>query len=421
MFTYAFAVALFSKVTERPFAASLAATAIAFSAQHILHGGMEVLLTIPLALGLCRFRARPDFAWTVQNSVLYGLLAACVVLSRLDSVLFIGTLFLMEIACRDRADPLATPRLTLAGIIGALPIAAYAASNFLLFGSLAPISSRAKELRIHHAFTAVPVKWLLFSLSALPRLLVVVPTILLLALALGSLVTRGWKNLPSAYRPIAVALMTFPIIHILALSLTSDWPLFQWYIYSLLLAEVGAGLVLFAQGFELPKSFAPGFQAAAAVVLLAIMLPYAAVRLRDGKHPENQVLQIYNGSISIQRFSLTHPGIYAMGDRAGMPGYLLQYPVIQLEGLVMDANYLKNIQQERNLNQVLQNYGVTYLVATNPILEGGCYHVREPHQAGPDSRSMSGVFCQQPVEQVEYKGIVTDIFEVATPGSTASK
>ena len=34
---------------------------------------------------------------------------------------------------------------------------------------------------------------------------------------------------------------------------------------------------------------------------------------------------------------------------------------------------------------------------------------------------MSGVFCQQPVEQVEYKGIVTDIFEVAKPLTTASR
>ena len=57
MYTYAFAVALFSKVTERPFAASLAATAIAFSAQHILHGGMEVTADHPL-----RARALQDLA-----------------------------------------------------------------------------------------------------------------------------------------------------------------------------------------------------------------------------------------------------------------------------------------------------------------------------------------------------------------------
>ena len=269
----------------------------------------------------------------------------------------------MEIAWRDRADPLATPRLTLAGIIGALPIAAYAASNFLLFGSLAPISGRAKELRIHHTFTAVPVKWLLFSLATLPRVLILAPTILLLALALGSLVTRGWKNLPSAYRPIAVALMTFPIIHILALSLTSDWPLFTWYIYSLILAEVGWRPGALRPGIRTAQVLRAGFSSRCG---RGSARDYAPLRRRP---PSPRKTSRKSGLANLQRLdhqypadssSLT-PGCMRQGDCfPGMPGYLLQYPVIQLEGLVMDASYLENIQRERNLNQVLQKYGVTY-------------------------------------------------------------
>jgi len=42
-----------------------------------------------------------------------------------------------------------------------------------------------------------------------------------------------------------------------------------------------------------------------------------------------------------------------MGDRAGFVGYLLSSPLIQLEGLVLDSNYLNLLEKNRNIEEVL--------------------------------------------------------------------
>ena len=78
----------------------------------------------------------------------------------------------------------------------------------------------------------------------------------------------------------------------------------------------------------------------------------------------------------------------------------------------MDKAYLENIREQRSLNDVLRNYGVTYYIATDPQPIGGCYTVREPIQAGPDSRSMHGTFCSEPVAHMVSFGEVTDIFDL---------
>jgi len=57
-----------------------------------------------------------------------------------------------------------------------------------------------------------------------------------------------------------------------------------------------------------------------------------------------------------------HPGVYAMGDRAGLVSYLSGQKMIQLEGLVMDKNYLENINRQESLNFVLNNYNVDYYI-----------------------------------------------------------
>jgi hypothetical protein len=101
-----------------------------------------------------------------------------------------------------------------------------------------------------------------------------------------------------------------------------------------------------------------------------------------------------------------HDGRIAMGDKAGITTFLLQRPVVQLEGLVADNTMLKHIQHGDSLNSVLAEYGVDYLIVSAaehpPQLHDGCYEVVAPNpdQAG-SSPLMRGKFCAEPMMHFE--------------------
>ncbi len=409
--TYVFALGCFRRVVRDLFLASIGGVVIAFSALHLIFGGMEIVLTLPLALGLCYFRTRPSFKWKPSTALLYGFLASLVVLSRLDSIFFIAPLFALEVLWATGVPWSRRIGTGLLAAVGMLPIVIYVAANLHYFHVLTPISGMAKQLRIHHAFSMQPVIGLATAMSLTHRLMIVPPTLLLLCLAVGCLSVRGWKGLPQSYRPLATALMLLPVLQIASLSWISDWPIFEWYFYTFILAEVGAGLVLFTQELRLPRRVID-LKVPVVALLVIVMVADMSSRLRNSKHPERPFFSMYYGSAAIASFASRHPGIYAMGDRAGMPGYFLSSPLIQIEGLVMDEPFLKNIRDRRNLVDVMRDYGITYYVATDPGANGGCYTVREPKQAGPDSYTMNGTFCEEPVDHFVANGTVTDIFAI---------
>jgi hypothetical protein len=102
-----------------------------------------------------------------------------------------------------------------------------------------------------------------------------------------------------------------------------------------------------------------------------------------------------------------------MGDRSGTPGYMISSPMIQLEGLVMDETYLDKLRVQPSLNSILSEYGVNYYVSSDATFKDGCYHTREPLQAGPDSARMLGAFCRQPDATFTHNGIITRIFALS--------
>lgn len=119
----------------------------------------------------------------------------------------------------------------------------------------------------------------------------------------------------------------------------------------------------------------------------------------------------------LQRFALAHPGTYAMGDCAGTTGYVIPQPLIQTEGLVMDAAFLNNIRQQRDLRDVLASYGVRYYItpAAEPA-PGSCFRVEEPVLGGPSSPRMRTILCQAPVATYPVGGVALRIFELS-PGA----
>jgi hypothetical protein len=221
---------------------------------------------------------------------------------------------------------------------------------------------------------------------------------------LGLLLQRQ-RRLPREMARVLPALALFPLAQIGLLALLSDWPLWYWYFYPLLLAELGCAMALAATA---PKTAARGWPIIAAGVTVVSLAYTVAYNVVDPPR-RNPILL---AAESVTEFAATHPGVYAMGDRSGMVGYLLPQPLIQLEGLTMDRAYLARVRAQPELIAVLREYGARYYVSTDAEAGNGCFRVREPGEAGPDSAHMAGEFCGQPAWTFADEGVVTRIFEV---------
>jgi hypothetical protein len=324
------------------------------------------------------------------------------VLSRLDSGLLLGLLFLLDVL--PHGDSM-KQRLWngMIFLLGLWPLVAYAASNKLVFDTWLPISGTAKELRENY----VPSVDAMLSFAG--RLLAwkqpVYAICMVLTVAAIVLLLMKKRESPDGYVGLFWAVALFPWVHFLTVVTLSDWMVWPWYVYPWPIAGVMAAIVLLRPLEQESRWAVPCF--GFALLLLALDAGY----LVHASRVEDELT--YLAGEDIAAFAVTHPGIYGMGDRAGAPAYLSKVPIVQLEGLMMDRDYLDNIRTEKNLKGVLFDYHVRYYVATGATVDAaGCYLVREPAQAGADSLAMRATLCEKPVARFEHRGFVNYIFDM---------
>jgi hypothetical protein len=408
MCIYALSRAILSFYTENQLASQLAAAMIALQSLLLIRGAMEITLTIPLALGLCWYRLRPIFRWTSSKALGYGLLASLVVLSRLDSVIFVSALLLSE--CLNTRPLRLRDLLLRTGtlVAFALPIALYLIFNQFVFHTWMPVSGQAKQLRINHSLSVAPFySWFLYFPGTL-RLLIVYPAIATVLAASLALFLRGRERLCRDHLPVVASLLLFPFLHLLALSISSDWPLWSWYLYPLVLAMEGSLLVFFSRE---PSRELLNNRTLRRALSVAAGLGICAFAIVEA-HRTQVSNRCYIYGKDVAGFAQTHSGVFAMGDASGTAAYLMNRPLIKLEGLVMDQAYLENIRRQRSLNKVLVDYGVRYYISPNPTLTDGCYHTIEPAQAGRDAPHMQGTFCMRPIAVFQNGPDILDIFDL---------
>ncbi len=380
------------------------ATLVTFWSDILLRGGMEVTLALPLLLLLIYlWLDRPPN--TPLRFFQLGSIASLCILARLDSAIFITLLFFATV--RFEPHPFAAwLKRTFAFCLGLLPFWAYIILNKVFFGALMPSSAQAKQLRLHHGFRAETLISLFYPFTAV-RLILVLPCLVCIVLLLVFLLRKSKDHLPAPARdkPVLWALALFPLLHLASLCLLSDWPLWYWYFYPLVLASMGS---LAAWTARYPLSSRQWSRLAiGAAVLIAGYTAAFHIHHPPRKNPDLLLAR------EVADFAKTHPDIYAMGDRSGTVGYLLPSRLIQLEGLTMDRAYLQRLRTQPSLQAMLHEYKVRYYISANAVVENGCYLVREPAQAGPDSARMSGAFCQTPLAVFSHDEIIFRIFDTA--------
>ncbi len=409
----------------------------------LVRSGLEVGVALATLFALLCFRLRTSFCWTARECFFYGLIAATMVLSRLDSMLLVALLFVFDVLPNGAIEG-KVRCCVLRFSLGMAPVAVYLISNIFIFHTLLPISGKAKQLRWHpylpspYALRSLMpfLTWQTFFLFGL---------CLLLTIAAIGLIATGRRRIPREATGFFWVILLFPFLHLCTVTTLSDWGVWPWYLYPWLAAGVIATTLLFATrkvnagkqiNTQRPANTGRRTPAHANLFLAELACLFASgfylifwtYMLVHSSGPLNNPMVAT--AVDVQQFAQTHPGVYAMGDRAGAVGYLAPVPVIQLEGLMMDKPFLDNIRQQRDLREVLSQYGVLYYIASfhRDGLSGaklsqteikhvgmgddGCYNAKEPAQAGPDSPAMRTRLCQSPVAVFRHGDYVNDVFDL---------
>lgn len=360
--------------------------------------GMEITtLNLMISLMLYYLIVIRKTILTGKNYCVFGFIGALTILSRLDSIIFValllGSTLLQDIAFRKLL------RNMLYFMAGLIPFYIYLAVNIIYFKTLIPVSGLAKQLKVglmpswNPLFSLIlhrDLTWDFFNYSSLISILFAS----YLCLKLGKSILTDNKKV------IACIPIIFYYNYYFIWSVLSDWFLPPWYFYPAALASLFSLIIICTDGSL--HIFEPTDKILNIIMTALILITVAW----DGKYilmynPLDNGL--YTAALSIREFEKDHPGIYAMGDRAGSVGFLIRSRLIQLEGLVMDKEFLKNIRDKNDLIQTLKKYHVNYYIATYPREEQGCYYFSEPAVAGRTSPKMSGKICQQPVYQFKTK------------------
>lgn len=375
----------------------LLAAYIGIYALHVFYTGMEVILAVPLVFLAMAVAGRRNYwqrgFWPACS---LGLIVSAMVLARLDLILFAGMMLVGALVNGEVRRSLTVKQIAGLGL-GLVPLAAYFLVNHVSFGVWLPVSGMAKQMKFNHLPTLRP--WLTpYSPNINNRLNQLPIHLAILCLPFA------WKRLSTTERVIFPAALLFPFVYVFLLSCISDWQLWLWYLYPLRAALC----VSFAIFWKWPRTERVMRTNAFAMVMLVVLVgEFATSKWWTDVQPA-----LHDAAVDIQGFAKTHPGVYAMGDRSGMVAYLIPYPVVQTEGLVMDGAYIERMRRQEPLLPALADYHVRYYVGTAWEPYTGCFHAVEPFQAAKTSAHMVGDLCSQPVASFQHENFRTRIFDL---------
>lgn len=373
------------RLTGDRLAAAVGAAVAALPLARLGRMGLETSLTVFVAaLLLVYLSNKPLAGRTVREVVVAGALSALLLLSRLDAAML---LFGLAVAVAPRWD---VKRLA-AFAAGAAPLCLYPAFNLWAFGHLTTTSMTAKTLAMY-----LPPNWyfLVFPNPALG---------IALTIAVGgaavSAVALLRRNPNVDNRRLAMAVPVAMLLQFAAQAVLSGWIMFVWYIYFgvMSLGMLVGLLVVQLRRRELRRRIG----VPAAVVALDFGVLWIGLSLVLDPIRDHNV----DAARRLQAFSVEHPGVYAMGDEAGTPGWLVKQPIVQLEGLAMSYDFTDRIRQRQPLARVFRDYHVNYYVAWVPDAAdiASCHELQEPNPrlSSPRAPHMAMTICKAPVAVID--------------------
>ena len=365
-------------------AGALAAYAVlAVLTGHLAFDGMESAVLLPLLLLAVRLVVSADAR--PGSDLRVGLVLAAVCLARLDAIAAAVPLGLVCVG-RDRPDRSVALRRT--GLVAAPPALAlglYAIVDVVVFGVALPVSGAAKLLGAPFVNTA-PVRQFLQAgdFDGRPLWFGAVA----LALVAGAVVatTRGPPVDDARRRLLActLALVGGEAILLIQLTFATSYRVWPWYHYQLVVFSFGALLLVLRAAADHSEVLA---RRACQVLVVGLLVVTCLVTLRS----EAPDYAASPPAAEFVRRELPEDTVLAMGDRAGIFGFLADRRLLHVEGLTGDVDLLRAIADHRIVD-AMTDAGVDYYVhygrrGKAVVVDGrSCRRFEEPVQGdGPKS------------------------------------
>lgn len=350
-----------------------------------LTSGMEIILAIPLVILLILKildRKGNYLQVTMISSVLF--------LARIDAFILIFLLIIYFIL-HDRS--------IFSKIKYYFPfvlIIIYLIVNLIYFDTILPISGQAKQLKT----TLFPVTnpfMSIFNLYLDRIIFALIPFIM-------SIINIFIINLNKENKLLFHLLNIFPFVFILINSILSGWYMWSWYFYIFL-----PGIIVFFISFGNLIKMTKAIKFSLISVSFLISLFYIILAF---KRDSSDTLY-YENAIRVSNFEKSHPGKYAIGDRAGLISYLIDSPVVQLEGLTMDKDYLHNLKTTIQLSDLLEKYNIDYYIASMvKKANNGGWIVEEPYKHHKYVITSKDTLFAEPIIIEDSKGWKFYIFDL---------
>lgn len=362
--------------------------------------GMEAVLAVPLLLWLFVTAGSPE-RLTVKRAAKLGIIASLAILARLDIAIVVGMLIAGFLAF-SRPRPSDAIRLLAAFASGGLLLPLYLAVNVWMFNTLLPVSAMAKQLYSGFGFNLWYARTAALGTVYGPT----VGALLSLGVIALILLVRQSRSVCPPIRFVGAIALSFAFI-LWGLNALSGWIYFGWYSYPIPTASVAAAAFIWTQWNWL---VAAKRRIALSLAIVTLSFPVAVATNYYGQHGPGWTVSdnsLLAASYDIADRMRGRSGTYAMGAIAGVVGYVMDHPLVQLEGIMADRRMVDHLRNESPLEDVLREYNVDYLIVSFAQLrvkeEGGCYEITQPHAewAGRRTAKMRGEICSPPIERFE--------------------
>ncbi len=340
--------------------AVLTALGVSLVAMNLMIGAMEPVLSLPLLIYSFIYLFTRDLK-SAKEQLIFGFICSLVVLSRLDSMLLyllIGV-FLFKYKGMNIKGLLT---ISLGGIL----LGIYLVYNMAEYGTLLPVSGMAKQLKTDWMAGVPSLGFLLSTFE--DNIITGTITFFMGVFAIFIFIIKR-KMFSANEKLIIIPSLTFPLLYIVIYAIKSGWPFWYWYHYIFTMSFIFS---LFIIKKTLIKKIP--FNNILNYLAVSFLLVWQILFMRNILPSENFILQ---DGIKIAEFAKEHKGIYAMGDRAGIVGFLIDSPVIHTEGLIMDRQYLEYIKKG-DLDLILKDYDIDYYIAGGTKKTDSGWWVQEP-------------------------------------------
>jgi hypothetical protein len=360
---------------------------LAFMFLIIAKGSMECIIAVPLMLFCINLYVSKD------KYNLIAFIACLTILARLDSALFVIPLLISFFLVNKEKWNL---KMIFIILISFTPLLLYLVVNYHYFNTLMPISGIAKQLKLAIGFDFKYIIKDYFDFTTNKIIFMYIPTILWFI----NLISLKGNTQSKNNVLLNIISVIFPLVFVFLQAYLSGWQFWAWYYYML----IPSSIVFLINSKQLRNT-----SHYIKYLILILIIVWSFVSITFKLTPRQAMFEVLN---EINKSIKDKSGLLAMGDRAGLTSVILNRPILQLEGLMTNKEFIE-LLKKGNLEIILIKYNVKYYIAINPIYTENGWLCKEPSHKYDHIIKSTMLIRKKPILVSEKNGTRYTLFDLS--------